>query len=145
MSAGWQVGDLALCVEYNPQTCVSMGALKVGGIYTVAAVIPESYALCLALREVKSGHQNGSYRAFRFRKIRPDEREACEPEFVTLLNRIKRPAVIAPVPLVTEAIVGLNPRAWPPCKHCDAGVNCDSYDPDTSAPLWGGEHIGRGK
>jgi hypothetical protein len=28
--------------------------------------------------------------AYRFRKIRPDEREACEPEFVTLLNRSKQ-------------------------------------------------------
>jgi hypothetical protein len=27
--------------------------------------------------------------ARQFRKIRPDEHEDCEPEFVTLLNRIK--------------------------------------------------------
>lgn len=33
--------------------------------------------------------------------------------------------------------VGLNPRAWPPCKHCGGNVHCENYDPDTQAPLWG--------
>jgi hypothetical protein len=37
-------------------------------------------------------HWPGCHSA-RFRKIRPDEREACEPEFVTLLQRIKRKEV----------------------------------------------------
>ena len=52
---------------------------------------------------------------------------------------------IAPIPLITQPTAMLNPRAWPPCKHCGGNVHCEDYDPDTSAPLWGGEHIGRGK
>lgn len=46
-------------------------------------------------------------------------------------------ATIAPVEPIAALVTGLNPRAWPPCKHCGGNVNCSDYDPDTSAPLWG--------
>lgn len=45
--------------------------------------------------------------------------------------------VIEPIAPVTTAVQGLNPRAWPPCKHCGGNVQCADYEPDTSAPLWG--------
>ncbi len=36
-------------------------------------------------------------------------------------------------PIATR-VLGLNPAAWPPCKCCRDGVNCDAYDPDTDTP-----------
>jgi len=45
--------------------------------------------------------------------------------------------LIEPVAPVATAVQSLNPRAWPPCKHCGGNANCEAYDPDTSAPLWG--------
>lgn len=44
---------------------------------------------------------------------------------------------IPPIPLIEEMPVGLNPRAWPPCKHCGGNVRCENYVPDTAAGLWG--------
>jgi hypothetical protein len=89
---GWQVGDLAVCVELNPQTPFSLGGLRVGSIYTVtASYLGVSGVHCVDLAEARSSHQSGGYQSFRFRKIRPDEHQACEPEFVTLLKRTKRP------------------------------------------------------
>ncbi len=41
-----------------------------------------------------------------------------------------------PVEPIASNVLGLNPRAWPPCKHCGGNVNCEAYDPDTSAGLW---------
>lgn len=89
----WQVGDLAVCVASGNIT-------REGSTYTVAAVIPpgaldfgrfNSYdrpvLYFVGLDPPESG--NGSDSA-RFRKIRPDEHESCEPEFVELLKRSKR-------------------------------------------------------
>jgi hypothetical protein len=94
----WAVGDLALCIESGTQT-------REGVIYTVVGVVPagvdfpcdchRNYGpddnLFLAGIHYESCGQSSG--ADRFRKIRPDEREACEPEFVTLLQRIKRKEV----------------------------------------------------
>lgn len=44
---------------------------------------------------------------------------------------------IARIDPVIGTPLDLNPRAWPPCKHCGGNVNCENYDPDTQAPLWG--------
>ncbi len=44
---------------------------------------------------------------------------------------------ITAIPTIDVQPTMLNPRAWPPCKHCGGNVNCDNYDPDTQAPLWG--------
>ena len=97
MSAGWQVGDLALCVDNAIGDQEALASfLVVGKIYKVAEVgIPkESRAkrVCLAFREAVLGATDKTAWAFnadRFRKIRPDKQEPCETEFVTLLNRIK--------------------------------------------------------
>jgi hypothetical protein len=93
----WEVGDLAMCVDAAPRPC-SCGALHTGHNVTegasyrvVALGDPHSFGesslvcdkLCLLMDHGKSGL------AERFRKIRPDEHEKCEPEFVTLLKRRK--------------------------------------------------------
>lgn len=44
---------------------------------------------------------------------------------------------VEPVEPIAVNVSGLNPRAWPPCAHCGGNINCENYDPDTSAPLWG--------
>jgi hypothetical protein len=88
----WAVGDRALCVKSGEKT-------SEGRIYTVAQIIPPG-SFCdgiynhhpvTGLRFVEVAH---SYRAAsderRFRKIRPDEHQSCEPEFVTLLENFKR-------------------------------------------------------
>ena len=95
----WQVGDLAVCVDDSPCRC---GApcrhpqnhaiqMVAGRTYTVNHWIVFQGKLYLTLAGVKIiSHWGVHGRADRFRKIRPDEHEACEEEFVTLLNRTKR-------------------------------------------------------
>ncbi len=93
MSAGWEVGDLALCLD-GGRWSETDGQLSVerdpqgGEVYLVIALDWSDGFLALWLEGVGSD----SYEASEFRKIRPDAHEDCEPEFVTLLNRIKRPA-----------------------------------------------------
>jgi len=89
----WQVGDLAVCVDAGP---IRIGNrfnarpdLIEGHVYRVIALDcahPEwQNEPCLELEGVffLASVQ-------RFRKIRPDEQEACEPEFVTLLRKSKQ-------------------------------------------------------
>jgi hypothetical protein len=92
----WQVGDLALCQDDSPD---AFGALPVvaGAVYRVAGITnaPErhdKYGTCLGLHLEDVERWHWGYSAPRFRKIRPDEHEACEPEFVKLLKRTKVPA-----------------------------------------------------
>jgi hypothetical protein len=88
----WQVGDLAVCVEAR------RSPLTEGSVYTVAAVffdpayntLGEFTEHTLLLREITPWPGKNGFCPTRFRKIRPDERQACEPEFVTLLKRSKR-------------------------------------------------------
>lgn len=89
----WQAGDLALCVDDRPNPYWGAVPLKNGGVYRVRAVTGVYYnrlaaADCpaLLLEGVESDVPRG-FGANRFRKIKPDEHEACEPEFVTLLKR----------------------------------------------------------
>jgi hypothetical protein len=56
----------------------------------VLRVASESYETTLLVSGARSGHPSGEYRAVHFRKIRPDEHQSCEPEFVTLLENFKR-------------------------------------------------------
>ncbi len=92
----WQVGDLAVCVDDSPpQFCpkcgrkeaVNLPPLVAGSVYRVRdcglSKCGGNYGLA-----VQKG--KGGWNADRFHKIRPDEQEACEPEFVTLLKRSKR-------------------------------------------------------
>lgn len=88
MSDDWQVGDLALCVDAGLLPWVEPGC-----IYTVADLNTdwlEIDGLGLELAGVDAGCGYTGFVATSFRKILPDKHEDCEPEFVTLLNRIKR-------------------------------------------------------
>jgi hypothetical protein len=91
----WQV-DLALCVNagrIEPRCAAVCDKLSEGKVYRVAGCWPDplDFALVILLEGVRSidPHSGGAFLADRFRKIRPDEHEACEPEFVTLLKRTK--------------------------------------------------------
>lgn len=92
----WQVGDLAVCVDDRFNPAYGETLLARGRTYTVVEVtyctisnVLWHAGTGLVLAGVPCSGLHG-FAAERFRKIRPDEREACEPEFVTLLNRIKR-------------------------------------------------------
>jgi hypothetical protein len=95
----WQVGDLAVCVNADPHPQYGPVTLREGCVYRVAGVKPGLEFNSLVGRQCigiyiagnLSAAPAGSYVADRFRKIRPDEHQACEPEFVTLLKRAKRP------------------------------------------------------
>jgi hypothetical protein len=96
----WQVGDLALCVDARPNPFYGKSGLTEGVIYKVVGAVfnPAPHALYgeeawgLFLAEISAEAPEG-FAASRFRKIRPDEHEACEPEFITLLKRTKTPAL----------------------------------------------------
>jgi hypothetical protein len=86
------VGDLAVCVDAR------RSPLTDGAVYTVSACLYHPALNCLGeftewtllLHEVEPIHGLMGFCSTRFRKIRPDEQEACEPEFITLLKRSKR-------------------------------------------------------
>lgn len=97
MSAGWKVGDLALCVDDGPCACGCGGeyaahhiTVKSGQPYRVALVLPWGGDVYLGMWGDAVDEYGVSGNARRFRKILPDERQACEPEFVTLLKRSKK-------------------------------------------------------
>jgi hypothetical protein len=84
----WQVGDLAVCVDggaddpvLSASTLLQGGTYRVGRSRSIFAGDWRTAARCFV------GFADGTLS--RFRKIRPDEHEACEPEFVTLLKRTK--------------------------------------------------------
>ena len=93
----WQVGDLALCVDDAPCPTFGPAPLRAGATYHVVGVVPANIGRCgscpaccgLYLDEVDCAALHG-FAGHRFRKIRPDKRESCEPEFITLLKRTKR-------------------------------------------------------
>ena len=104
----WAVGDLAVRDRNDCPVCCSKEniarhgkyskAAHYGHIYKVIGIsprrCPQGYGL------IRGGLPNSDdagnligWCRHAWRKIRPDEREACEPEFVTLLQRIKRKEV----------------------------------------------------
>jgi hypothetical protein len=92
----WQVGDLALCIENMPcdECGVVTNEVSIGATYRVGDIMEEDDNLWLFLPEVPpTNHEHWPpdpwYRHTQFRKIRPDEQEACEPEFASLLKRSK--------------------------------------------------------
>ena len=98
MSADWQVGDLAVCVDASPCRCIpgcgiSLGLVN-GHIYRVLAVLPAGNGADWDNLDVGLGripmHRFYGACVDRFRKIRPDEHTQCEPEFVTLLQRSRK-------------------------------------------------------
>lgn len=89
----WAVGDLALYVDDSPNPkWPEWRALTRGAAYVVSSIDydptdPVPLGLLLAGVALRPGMTG--FNPDRFRKIRPDEHEACEPEFVTLLKRKK--------------------------------------------------------
>ena len=86
MSEGWQVGDLALCLNNKPRR--SKSTLEAGRIYRVCQVIIDDGDVGLNLEGVlpPTGCILSAYWATRFRKIKPDT-EPCEEEFTVLIKR----------------------------------------------------------
>jgi hypothetical protein len=91
----WQVGDLAVCVDDRPDH-LGENHLELGRIYRVTGVCPVGLSVFgmgtgLLLEGVAfPAWATGGAAARRFRKVRPDEHESCEPEFVTLLERSRK-------------------------------------------------------
>lgn len=88
----WQVGDLAVATENECHECAGgEGYIAAGTVCLVTGVRHEAEwtnpSLWVRGRIAPEGE---GWCACGFRKIRPDEHEACEEEFVTLLNRTKR-------------------------------------------------------
>lgn len=104
MSADWQVGDLALCVNASPdwvyaEPAISAYArLEQGKVYRVVR-LGENHLGKTGLdigvpnRDLFEGYAD-IWPPQCFRKIRPDEHEPCEAEFVTLLKRSEQPAKV---------------------------------------------------
>jgi hypothetical protein len=114
----WQVGDLALCVDASQRGSEYPSRLVKGSIYTVTGIDTEPGLLdtapCgLLLAEVAPAGHYDAFACDRFRKIRPDEHEACEPEFVRLLKRSKTPDP------VSASIARANDMSaqWDKCAH----------------------------
>lgn len=89
MADDWQIGDLAVCLKKGAWFNVTLGTPSLdrdpayGEICRVEHVCRDPHE-----RLMLSGFY-GRYLSSRFRKIRPDAHEDCEPEFVTLLKRIR--------------------------------------------------------
>jgi hypothetical protein len=95
----WQVGDLALCVVTSGRKVHKGDGCRKGRIYRVIGTAVDWVGnLGIVLDGKRSDHPSGAFLATAFRKIRPDEHEACEPEFVTLLKRAKRTAPLERIP-----------------------------------------------
>jgi hypothetical protein len=89
------VGDLVVCLDNSTKYHEAWAfKLQLGRIYKVAAAGIPNHAQtypCLGFLEIMTGaNVVAAFDATRFRKIRPDEHEKCEPEFVTLLETFKR-------------------------------------------------------
>lgn len=87
----WHVGDKAICILDGPWvnifTRVTAVGPEGGRIYEVTRVTVEYGAQCLGFAEFGCL----DYLAQHFRKVRPDEREACTEAFRKLLNRKPEP------------------------------------------------------
>lgn len=82
MNAGWQVGDLALCVDDGPPNLDFVRCVA-GNYYTVRNVVCNGAGL--VFNEIENPCAVG-YKQDRFRKIKPDT-EPCEEEFTVLIKR----------------------------------------------------------
>ena len=91
MSAGWQVGDLALCIgstgtmRTGPAAAGSTTPRK-GQLYTVIGVLTHLGDVGLIIEGHPSAHKTTSWLSTSFRKIKPDT-EPCEEEFALLIKR----------------------------------------------------------
>lgn len=95
MSAGWEVGDLALCVKvsgwqrlYGDGTrAPSSPPVKPGGVYTVAKVSEIYSYQALEFSDVEQ-----AYAAHNFRKVTPPAADEFDRETIELMNRVGEPA-----------------------------------------------------
>lgn len=89
----WAVGDLAVCVDASPYQMPSRAGepwpMAKGSIWRVNWVGLSNRGKIALRFEDEPPLDSGKigWRPHRFRKILPDEHEACEEEFVTLLKR----------------------------------------------------------
>lgn len=95
MSDDWKVGDLALCIDASVHPLVPAAGLVEGAVYTVIDIdtIPgllDTAACGLVLAELPVPAPFKAFGCDRFRKIRPDEHQACEEEFKILLKLSKK-------------------------------------------------------
>lgn len=82
----WQVGDLALCAAGKGcGDCWENGPHPLDGRTLTVIGVDDWGESHPALTFAEAERLN--WCACQFRKIRPDEHEACEPEFVKLLKR----------------------------------------------------------
>lgn len=94
MSGGWQVGDLALCIDDSPgfrdlpSPCIKGRIYQVEGVYVSPSYAIDAGKVGLFLVGVKVPSKSGAINASRFRKIKPDA-EPCEEEFTVLIKRMK--------------------------------------------------------
>jgi hypothetical protein len=90
----WQVGDMAVSIgRQNRDNWWAKGGPPKGTILPVDAVVVTADWTALVFNQFPSPHFTRGWQHYCFRKIRPDEHEACEPEFITLLKRSKIPAL----------------------------------------------------
>jgi len=91
----WSVGDLAVCIHDGHCThCGAPAGVEKGRLYRVSGVNLNPHRVTLSLEgvpDITAPDHHPGHVVGRFRKIRPDEHEGCEPEFVTLLKRIRQP------------------------------------------------------
>ena len=90
MSDDWKVGDLAVAVgRQNSQGWWAEGSPPKGSITPVADVFHGDGWTALVFDGYPSPHFTRGWQHYCFRRIRPDEHESCEPEFIELLKRSK--------------------------------------------------------
>lgn len=91
MSADWEVGDAALCInaKRNSKLGTAGDRLRQGAVYTVE----NPFLVCwrgdpvLVLEEVKSGDETRGFNQFRFVKVTPPKADAFDRETIELMNR----------------------------------------------------------
>lgn len=88
MSGGWEVGDLALCVDGRPwwddDFTKTVEGPPLNSFATVTGWFTDKHGdLMLLLKEYPDP---SGWEAISFRKIKPDT-EPCEDEFTTLIKR----------------------------------------------------------
>ncbi len=95
MSAGWQVGDLALCVEPDKWEMLwdeySGPYPEAGGVYRVNNIFTHDEKLFLILDDF----EDGAWHSVEFRKIKPDTEAANADDAAWLKDLLAKPKVRA--------------------------------------------------
>jgi hypothetical protein len=91
VSAGWQVGDLALCLVPSGTRRIGPAATgstkpRQGQLCTVIGVLTHLGEVGLVIEGHPSAHKTTAWLSTSFRKIKPDT-EPCEEEFALLIKR----------------------------------------------------------